>query len=206
MKKARIAVLASGKGSNLKAILDAAGSGQCPVEVALVASDKADAGALKIAEAAGVETVLALNPKEFPSRSAFDSACGDSIDAAGCDWIVLAGYMRILSGEFIARFRDRIINIHPSLLPAFVGAHAVSDALAYGVRFTGVTVHLVDEILDGGSILAQAVVEIRDDDCEESLHQRIHAVEHQIYPATLARMVQDGFSLNGRIVVWGRHA
>jgi len=204
LNKGRIAVLASGKGSNLQAILKAAQQGHCPVEVALVFSDKAAAGALQIARDAGVVQVASLDPKTYPDRAAFDQACGDLIVQAGCDWIVLAGYMRILSGEFIARFRNRIINIHPALLPSFAGAHAVRDALAYGVTVTGATVHLVDEILDGGPILAQATVPVREDDTETSLQQRIHSVEHQIYPDTLARMVREGFRIDGRKVIWGR--
>lgn len=204
MKPVRIAVLASGKGSNLQAILAATTRGECPVEVALVLSDKREAGALDIARKAGVAEVVALNPKDYADRAAFDAACGDLIDAAGCRWIVLAGFMRILSGRFIARFRNRIINIHPSLLPSFPGAHAVRDALAYGVKQTGVTVHLVDEVLDGGAILAQSPVPVLDDDTEQSLHQRIHHEEHRLYPATLARMIGEGFAVDGRRVQWGK--
>jgi len=146
--------------------------------------------------------VIHLNPHEYTNRSAFDDACGDMIEQAECQWIVLAGYMRILSSTFIARFQNRIINIHPSLLPSFAGAHAVSDALEYGVKLTGVTIHLVDEVLDGGSILAQEVVPVRDDDTGVSLLNRIHAVEHQLYPATLQRMIEQGFSIKKRVVMW----
>jgi len=202
MSKTRIAVLASGKGSNLKAIAGAASRGECPVEVALVLSDKADAGALQIARDAGVARTDYLNPGDYADRASFDAVCGDTIQAAGCDWIVLAGFMRILSNSFIERFRNRIINIHPALLPAFPGAHAVRDALEYGVKITGVTVHLVDEVLDGGPILAQAPVMVRDDDTVESLHNRIHAAEHQLYPETLKRMIEGGFSIEGRRVMW----
>jgi len=197
-----VAVMASGKGSNLQAILQAAEQGACPVEVQLVISDKADAPALKVAKDAGVANVLCLNPKDYADRATFDAACAEAIDAAGCQWIVLAGYMRILSGEFIARFRSRIINIHPALLPSFTGAHAVRDALEYGVKITGVTVHLVDEVLDGGPILAQVAVPVRDDDTEASLHNRIHAEEHKLYPATLKRMIEKGFAIEGRRVMW----
>jgi len=202
MSTNRIAVMASGKGSNLKAILQAAERGECPVNVRLVISDKVDAPALKIAKDAGVADVLFLNPKDYAGRTAFDAACTEAIDAAGCQWIVLAGYMRILSGEFIARFRNRIINIHPALLPSFPGAHAVRDALAHGVKVTGVTVHLVDEVLDGGPILAQAPVPVQDDDTEESLHNRIHAEEYKLYPATLKRMIEEIFLIEGHRVIW----
>ena len=204
MKQPRIAVLASGKGSNLQAILEAVRKGECPVEVALVLSDRAEAGALQIARDAGVASVVALDPKAYPDRAAFDMACGDAIEAASCEWVVLAGYMRILSGAFIARFHNRIINIHPSLLPSFIGAHAVRDALAYGVKVTGASVHLVNEVLDGGPILAQAVVPVHDDDSEEALHQRIHEAEHRLYPATISRMVREGFAIEGRRVIWRR--
>jgi len=202
MSANRIAVMASGKGSNLKAILQAAAHGTCPVDVQLVISDKSDAGALEIARAAGVPEVIHLNPKDYADRAAFDAVCVEAIDTAGCQWIVLAGYMRILSAEFIARFRNRIINIHPALLPSFTGAHAVRDALEYGVKITGVTVHLVDEVLDGGPILAQTAVPVRGDDTEASLHNRIHVVEHQLYPATLKRMIEEGFSIEDRRVMW----
>jgi len=197
-----IAVMASGKGSNLRVILEAVAAGTCPVEVRLVISDRVDAEALDIARAAGVPEVLYLNPKEYADRASFDATCAEAIDAASCQWIVLAGYMRILSAHFVRRFPGRIINIHPAILPAFPGAHAVEDALTYGVKYSGCTVHLVDEVLDGGPILAQAVVPVLDDDTLESLHARIQVEEHRLYPATLARMVTTGFDLNGRRVIW----
>ncbi|RMH62767.1 MAG: phosphoribosylglycinamide formyltransferase [Zetaproteobacteria bacterium] len=202
MQARRIAVMASGKGSNLRVILDAVRQGRCPVEVGLVLSDKADAGALAIARAAQVPRVCHLDPRDYADRAAFDAACADRIERAGCRWVVLAGYMRILSSSFVRRFAGRIVNIHPSLLPAFPGAHAVEDALAYGVKVSGCTVHLVDEVLDGGPILAQAVVPVRDDDDRASLHARIQREEHRLYPATLARMVTVGFDLDGRVVRW----
>jgi phosphoribosylglycinamide formyltransferase-1 len=202
MSTNRIAVMASGKGSNLKAILQAAERGECPVNVRLVISDKADAPALKIAKDAGVAVVLFLNPKDYADRAAFDAACAEAIEQAGCQWIVLAGYMRILSGEFIGRFRNRTINIHPALLPSFPGAHAVRDALESGVKITGVTVHLVDEVVDGGPILAQVSVPVQSDDTEESLHNRIHAAEHQLYPEILKRMIEGKFSIEDRQTVW----
>jgi len=202
MRNNTIAVMASGTGSNLQAILKTAGAGECPVNVRLVLSDKQDAGALTIARAANVPRVESLNPQAYADRATFDSACADVIEASGCEWIVLAGYMRILSPDFIARFKHRIINIHPALLPSFTGAHAVRDALVHGVKVTGVTVHLVDNVLDGGPILAQMPVEVRDDDDEVSLLNRIHAVEHQLYPETLARMIEEGFLIEGRRVMW----
>lgn len=198
----KVAILASGRGSNVQAILAAVANGECPVDVALVLSNKADAGALNIARDAGVSNVLSLNPADFASRALFDQACAEVIDQAECQWIVLAGYMRILSDSFVQRFSHRIINIHPALLPAFPGADGVGDALAYGVKFTGCTVHLVDEVLDGGPILSQAVIPVFDDDDRTTLLHRMHHEEHQLYPQTLARVVQQGFSLRGRNVIW----
>jgi phosphoribosylglycinamide formyltransferase 1 len=197
-----IAVMASGKGSNLRVILEAVAAGTCPVDVRLVISDKADASALEIARVAGVAAVRHIDPKAYADRIAFDAACAEAIDAAHCRWIVLAGYMRILSAPFVQRFRGRIINIHPALLPSFPGARAVEDALAYGVKLSGCTVHLVDEVLDGGPILAQAVVPVLGGDTRDSLHARIQQEEHRLYPATLARMVTDGFDVEGRRVIW----
>jgi phosphoribosylglycinamide formyltransferase-1 len=200
----RIAVMASGKGSNLKAILRAVKHGECQVDVRLVLSDKPDAGALDIARAAGVPEIVYQNPKDYENREAFDDACADVIEAAACNWIVLAGYMRILSAGFVGRFRNRIVNIHPALLPAFPGGHAVEDALRYGVKITGCTIHLVDEVVDGGPILSQAAVPVLDSDTVESLHNRIHAEEHRLYPATLNRLVKEGFHIRGRRVIWGK--
>lgn len=202
MTRQAIAVMVSGRGTNLAAILEAASKGICPVDVRVVISNKVDAPALRIARDAGVETVLFINPKDYQDRDAYDKACSDVIEKADCRWIVLAGYMRILSSFFVSRFTNRIINIHPSLLPAFMGADGVGDALAYGVRVTGCTVHLVNEEVDGGAILAQAVVPVLDDDDRESLHQRIQAEEYKLYPQTLRRMIQDGFSVHGHCAIW----
>jgi len=194
--------MVSGRGSNLKVILEAVASGTCPVEVKLVISDKGDAAALDIARQAGVPHVIHVDPKKFENREQFDAECADLLDRHGCQWIVLAGYMRILSSSFVRRFRGRIINIHPSLLPSFVGAKAVEDALEYGVKVSGCTVHLVDEVLDGGPILAQSIVPVLDDDSCDSLHARIQVEEHKLYPATLARMANEGFDIVGRKVTW----
>jgi len=204
MSAKAVAVMASGKGSNLRVILDAVATGTCPVEVRLVIADRATAQALDIARAAGVAKVMYINPKDYADRAAFDAACADAIDAAACQWIVLAGYMRILSSFFVRRFRGRIINIHPSILPAFPGAQAVEDAIAYGVKVSGCTIHLVDEVLDGGPILAQTVVPVLDDDTRETLHARIQKEEHRLYPATLKRIVEEGFSIKDRSVIWHR--
>lgn len=202
MNSKAVAVMVSGRGSNLKVILDAVAAGDCPVDVQLVISDKADAKALDIARQAGVPHVIHVNPKAFENREQFDAECADLLDKHACQWIVLAGYMRILSSFFVRRFRGRIINIHPSILPSFAGAKAVEDALTYGVKVSGCTVHLVDEVLDGGSILAQAIVPVLNDDTRDSLHARIQIEEHKLYPATLKRMAEEGFTIEGRKVIW----
>lgn len=204
MSSKAVAVMVSGRGTNLKVILESVARGDCPVDVKLVISDKAAAPALDIARQAGVANVVHLDPKAFDGREQFDAECADLIDRHGCQWIVLAGYMRILSSSFVRRFRGRIINIHPSLLPSFTGAKAVEDALTYGVKVSGCSVHLVDEVLDGGPILAQAVVSVLDDDTRDSLHARIQVEEHRLYPATLARMANEGFTIDGRRVVWNK--
>lgn len=194
--------MVSGRGTNLKVILESVAKGECPVDVKLVISDRADAEALNIAREAGVPHVIHIDPKNFENREQFDAQCAELLDRYGCQWIVLAGYMRILSSSFVTRFRGRIINIHPSLLPSFVGAKAVEDALEYGVKVSGCTVHLVDEVLDGGSILAQSVVPVMDDDTRDTLHARIQVEEYKLYPATLSRMANEGFDIVGRKVVW----
>ncbi|MDQ6961526.1 MAG: phosphoribosylglycinamide formyltransferase [Mariprofundaceae bacterium] len=199
-----IAVMASGKGSNLQAILAAITAEECAIKIELVISDCADATALDIARQAGVAHVLHLAPSDYPDRQTFDAACAQKIQSLHCEWVILAGYMRILSREFVQIFPEKIINIHPSLLPAFSGAHAVRDALNYGVKITGCTVHLVEEELDSGPILAQTIVPVFDDDDEESLHQRIHQGEHILYPQVLSRIAQNGFTRNGRHIVWNQ--
>jgi len=197
-----VAVLASGRGSNLQAILDAAASGSCPVRVAVVIADRAGAGALQLAKQAGVAVVEHIDPKRYENRTAFDAACAEMIADNHCQWVVLAGYMRILSASFVQRFSNRMINIHPALLPAFPGAHGVEDALQHGVKVSGCTVHLVDEQLDSGPILAQSAVVVADDDDADSLRARIQLQEHLLYPKVLAKIVHQGFDLVGRKVVW----
>jgi len=197
-----IAVMASGKGSNLKVILDAIANGSCPLQVKVVIANREQAEALNIARAAAVPQVRFIDPTGYVDRAAFDADCADIIAQAGCQWVVLAGYMRILSAEFVQRFVDRIVNIHPALLPAFSGAHGVEDALRYGAKVSGCTVHLVDEQLDHGPILAQAAVEVLDDDDAESLRARIQQQEHRLYPEVLTRLVECGFDIDGRRVIW----
>ena len=192
----RVAVLASGKGSNLQALLDD------PVVrpwISLVVSDREGSGALLRAEDAGVSTIH-LDPKAYDSREAFDRALLDVLVLERIDFIVLAGFMRILSAVIVDAFRGRMLNVHPSLLPAFAGAHAVRDALAWGVKVTGVTVHIADHDLDSGPIVLQEAVDVKQDDDEASLLERIHEVEHRLYPRALRLLVEGKLKVEGRIV------
>jgi phosphoribosylglycinamide formyltransferase-1 len=194
----RVAVLVSGHGSNLEALLERARRDpSAGLEVVLVASDRPGVRALDVARAASVATAV-VAPAEHPDRSAFDRALRDRVRAAEPDAVCLAGFMRILGPEFVHAFRDRIVNTHPSLLPAFPGAHAVRDALAYGVKVTGCTVHLVDEQVDHGPVLFQAPVEVGPDDDEASLHQRIKAIEHRLLPEAVRLVAHGRVALDGR--------
>jgi phosphoribosylglycinamide formyltransferase-1 len=195
----RAVVLLSGHGSNLQALLDAAADPAFGVAVVLVASDRPDAGGLERARRAGVATAV-VRLADHPDRDAFDDALGAVVAAARPDVVCLAGFMRILGKGFVDAFPDRIVNTHPSLLPAFPGAHAVRDALAYGVRVTGCTVHLVDEQVDHGPVLFQAPVAVDEGDDEASLHERIKRQEHRLLPAAV-RLVA-----NGLVRVDGRRA
>jgi phosphoribosylglycinamide formyltransferase-1 len=185
----KFAVLASGNGSNLQAIISAVRKGKIKGRLSLVFSDRADAYALIRARRAGIK-VVCLNPEDFATRELFDRAVVSILKAENIGYVVLAGFMRILSPFFIKAYRNRIINIHPALLPAFKGAHAVKDALEAGVKVTGVTVHFVDEQVDHGAIIAQRALEVRPRDTVVSLSRRIHRVEHALYPAVVARLVR----------------
>jgi phosphoribosylglycinamide formyltransferase-1 len=189
----RIAVLASGTGTNLQALLDDPVVGP---NVALVVSDRAGAGVLRRAEDGGVKAIH-LDPTGSDDREAYDRSLLDLLREQA-DLVCLAGFMRILSAPVVRAFEGRMLNVHPSLLPAFPGARAVHDALAWGAKVTGVTVHLVDEQVDHGPIVLQEAVDIRPDDDETSLHARIQAVEHRLYPQAAALF------LTGRVRVEGR--
>jgi phosphoribosylglycinamide formyltransferase 1 len=195
----RVVVLVSGHGSNLQALLDAAAEPGSGLAVTLVAADRPDAYGLERARSAGVDTAV-VRPADHPDRPAFDLALRDLVAAARPDVVCLAGFMRILGPGFVRAFPGRILNTHPSLLPAFRGAHAVRDALAYGVKVSGCTVHLVDEEVDHGPVLFQAAVPVRDGDDRERLHERIKREEHRLLP-TAVRLVAEG-----RVRVDGRRA
>jgi phosphoribosylglycinamide formyltransferase-1 len=195
----RVGVLVSGSGTNLQAILDAAEPGT--YEVVLVVSNKPDAHALDRAAKAGVATNVLL-PEDYEDRPAFDEAVADALDAAGVELVCLAGYMRILSPEFVKRFENRVLNVHPALLPAFVGGHAVRDALEWGAKVTGCTVHIVDEEVDHGPVVAQEAVRIEPGDTEESLHERIKAVEHRLYPDAIRLFATKRVRVESRRVIF----
>jgi phosphoribosylglycinamide formyltransferase-1 len=184
----RIAVLASGRGSNLAALLAARDRGELPVEFVLVASDKANAGALRLAEAADIPT-LALDPRGYPDRRAFDLDLFARLAASGAEWLVLAGFMRILDGEALRPWIGRMINIHPSLLPKYRGLHTHRRALEAKDLEHGASVHFVTAELDGGPVIAQACLPIEAGDDEQQLAQRLLPLEHRLLPAVLRLLV-----------------
>jgi phosphoribosylglycinamide formyltransferase-1 len=184
----KLCVLASGSGTNLQAIIDQL-HGSDGIEVAGVASDKADAMALRRADDAGIETAVFARD-DHPSREARDEAIGDWIEARGADLVVLAGYMQLLSPSFVDRFRDRAINVHPALLPSFPGLDAVQQALDHGVKTTGVTVHFVDEGVDSGPIILQQPVPVPADREWQTLEDAIHATEHALLPEAIKLIAQ----------------
>lgn len=185
----RIAVLASGSGTNLQAILDRL-HGRGKVDVVGVASDKPGARALERAAAAGVETAV-FGAGDFADREARDAAIGDWLESVGCELVVLAGYMQLLSDSFVRRFASRIINVHPALLPSFPGLDAIGQAVAHGVRVTGVTVHFVDEGVDTGPILLQRPIELTYTRPVHEVTDEIHAVEHELLPRAI-ELIADG--------------
>jgi len=195
-----LGVLASGRGSNLQAILDACARPDFPAAVALVISDRERAPALDRARAAGVEA-LWLNPKDFGDREAYDGALVRELQARGVGLVCQAGWMRILSPVYIRAFRGRAINIHPSLLPAFPGLHAQRQALEHGVKVAGATVHFTDEGVDTGPIIVQAAVPVEPGDTEDTLAARILALEHRIYPEAIRLFAEGRLHIEGRKVV-----
>lgn len=193
----RIGVLISGRGSNLQAIIDATRDGRLDAVVAVVVSNRADALGLRRARDAGIPTAV-IDHRAFPAREAFDRALVDELRRHDVALVCLAGFMRLLGPTFLGAFPDRILNIHPSLLPAFPGLHAQRQAFDYGVKISGATVHLVTAELDAGPIVLQAAVPVRDDDTEETLAARILVEEHRIYPEAI-RIVLDGrWRIEGR--------
>lgn len=197
----KIAVLASGSGSNLQVLIDQLHRNEnSGIEISVVIGDRKQAYALTRARQAGVPTYF-VDAKDFPDREAFDAEISRLIGVHGTEVIVLAGYMKLFQPPFVRKYRNRIINIHPSLLPAFPGAHPVPDTLKYGVKVTGVTVHFVDEGIDTGPIIAQVSVPVSDDDDEESLLERIHVEEHKLYPQVIQWYADGKLTVRDRKVI-----
>ena len=196
----RIVVLVSGQGSNLDAIVRASIAQDWPGRVVAVLSNRPDAGGLARAQAHGIATA-ALDHRSFPDRLAFDAALGAEIDRHDPDLVVMAGFMRILSPEFVARYQGRMLNIHPSLLPSFTGLHTHRRAIEAGCKLAGATVHFVGAELDHGPIVIQAAVPVRAGDDEAALARRVLAVEHVIYPRAVGWFVRGEISLQGGLVM-----
>jgi phosphoribosylglycinamide formyltransferase-1 len=188
--KLRLGVLISGRGSNLQALIDAASDPAFPATIALVVSNAADAFGLERARAAAIATAV-IDHKAYAGREPFEAALHAALDGAGVDLVCLAGFMRLLTAGFVNRWHDRLINIHPSLLPAFRGLHVHEAVLAYGARFSGCTVHFVRPAMDDGPIIAQAAVPVHPDDDADSLAARVLAEEHRLYPLAV-RLIAEG--------------
>ena len=198
----RVAVLVSGSGTNLQALLDAQLAGAlAPAEIVVVASNVPGVRALERAGAAGVPAVVVPH-REFATRTAFEDALHALLEAHTVEAVVLAGFMRVLTAAFVDRYAGRIINTHPSLLPAFPGTHAARQALAYGAAITGCTVHFVDATLDGGAVIAQRAVPIEPDDDEARLQARIQLAEHALLPSVVNALATGRLSCQGRRVTW----
>lgn len=202
-KTFRLGVLGSGKGSNFVALAQAIAAGSVPAEIALVLSDVESAGLLEHARALG-QPARYIAPGKFRTKLDEDAerAYLTALQEAKVDLVVLAGFMRVLKGDFLRAFEGRIVNIHPSLLPSFPGLEAWKQALDYGVKVTGCTVHFVDAGVDSGAIIGQQTVPVLGDDTPESLHARIHAAEHELYPKCVAAIARGEISVQGRRVIW----
>jgi phosphoribosylglycinamide formyltransferase-1 len=190
-------VLISGRGSNLQALIDAVADGRMPARIAVVISNKATAPGLERAHSAGIET-LTISHRDFRDRDAFDAAVAAALTARGVTLVCLAGFMRLIGRPMLEAFPNAILNIHPSLLPAFPGVEAQAQAILYGVRVSGVTVHLVTGELDGGPIIVQAAVPVEDSDTPETLAQRILVEEHRLYPEAVRLVLAGGWRIEQR--------
>lgn len=194
-----IAVFASGNGTNFQAIIDRTKDGYIPADIVLLVSDNKDAYAVERARDAGIEAFV-LSPKGFKTREDCDRAIIKKLKENRIDLVVLAGFMRLVSAYFANEYKNKILNIHPALLPSFKGVHGVKDALEYGVKVTGVTVHFVDDKLDHGPIILQEAVRVSDGDTEESLHKKIHQKEYEIYPKAVKLFAEGNLRIEGRKV------
>ena len=192
-----IGVLISGRGSNLQALIDAIASGSLPARIGIVISNRAQAAGLQRAERAGIET-LVLNHRDFPDRASFDTAVASELRSRGVEIVCLAGFMRLIGPSLLDAFPQAILNIHPSLLPAFPGVDAQAQAIAHGVKVSGATVHFVTGELDAGPIILQSAVRVEDNDTPESLSARILDVEHRLYPEAVRKVLAGGWRIEGR--------
>lgn len=195
----RIVALVSGSGTLLQALLDASASQDHPVSVVAVGADRGRIEGLGRGSVAGLPTFV-VSPDDFADRATWGSALADAVEMHEPDWVLCAGFMRVLPPEFLDRFPQRVVNAHPALLPAFPGAHGVRDALTYGAKVTGATIHLVDAGVDTGPILAQRAVTVHDDDTEASLHERIKIVEREQLVDVMTRLAAQGCTVEGRRV------
>ena len=200
-KTTSVGVISSGRGENLRYILKAERSGYLPVQVKIVLADQPEAGALRIAREFGVECFY-LNPSGH-TREEYDLLLAERLNAAGVELVVLTGFMRILSPAFVDQYKDRILNIHPALLPSFRGMDAFQQALDHGVRWTGTTVHIVDEHVDHGPIVYQVPVPVREGDTHESLKARVQRAEHRAYPRAIKMFIEGKPKLVGRRLLFG---
>jgi phosphoribosylglycinamide formyltransferase-1 len=199
----KIGILISGRGSNMSALIEAVKTGKIPnSEIAVVISDKPDAAGLQKAREKGVETIVI--ERRNRTRREHDAETIAELKKRSVELVCLAGYMRLLSAEFIEAFRNKIVNIHPSLLPCFPGLDAQQQAFEYGVKFSGCTVHFVDEGLDSGAIIAQKVVSVLDNDTSETLAARILEQEHKLYVEAVAKIVSGKYEIKGRRVIFDR--
>jgi phosphoribosylglycinamide formyltransferase-1 len=197
----KIGVLASGRGTNLQSIIAAIEAGEIPAEIELVISDQENAGALTRAEKHNINNCY-IDPDKYQTNEDFEQEMVDSLKEQGVELVVMAGFMRLLSPYFIRQYRNQIMNIHPSLLPAFKGLHAQKQALEYGVKIAGCTVHFADEGMDTGPIILQAAVEVKDDDTVETLAGRILEQEHNIYPRAIKLYAEDNLEvIDGKVRV-----
>lgn len=195
----KIGVLVSGRGTNLQAIIDAIENGEVDARIAVVLSNEQEASALERAQKNGIES-LWIDPEQFNGKTEYDRALSRELEQRGVDLVCLAGYMRILGPEFIQTFAGKTINIHPSLLPAFPGLNVQQKAIDYGVKFSGCTVHFVNEEVDGGPIILQAVVPVHDSDDADSLAERILIQEHLIYPRAIQMIIENRLHIDHRRV------
>ncbi|MEK6715609.1 MAG: phosphoribosylglycinamide formyltransferase [Candidatus Omnitrophota bacterium] len=195
-----IAVFASGRGSNFSAILKAIKKGVIKADLSLLICDNPKAAVLTAAARAGIKSAL-VKRQDFTHKEEFENRIIQCLEEEKIDLIVLAGFMRILSPEFVQKYKGRILNIHPALLPSFKGAHAIKDAYEYGVKLTGVTVHFVDEEMDHGPIILQVPLRIKENDTLESIERKLHKIEHKIYPQAIKLWTEGKLKLSQRVVM-----